>query len=67
MLQVELIGPYLCILMEYMERGSLRDFVSQEERLSEPLARWFFQQLILAVDYCHRKVTARRLLICSLL
>lgn len=26
----------------------------------EPLCRWFFQQLILAIDYCHKKGVANR-------
>lgn len=29
--------------------------VQSAGRLDEPAARWFFQQLIIALDYCHRK------------
>lgn len=42
--------------MDYANGGSLFHFVQQRGRLREPMARWFFQQLVLAVDYCHKKV-----------
>lgn len=45
-------------VMDYASGGSLFSYVQQRQRLKEPLARWFFQQLLLAVDYCHRKVRA---------
>lgn len=34
--------------------------VQQQGRLSETTARWLFQQLMFAVDYCHRKGVANR-------
>jgi serine/threonine-protein kinase SRK2 len=37
--------------MDYASGGSLFTYVQQRQRLKEPLARWFFQQLLLAVDY----------------
>jgi serine/threonine-protein kinase SRK2 len=37
--------------MDYAPGGTLLDYVQQRKRLREPLARWFFQQLIIAVDY----------------
>ena len=46
--------------MEYAPGGTLLDFVRARRRLREPLARWFFQQLLVAVDYCHRKGVANR-------
>ena len=46
-------------VMDYASGGSLLEYVQQRKRLREPVARWFFQQLVLAVDYCHRKVRAR--------
>ena len=42
--------------MDYANAGSLFSYVQQRGRLREPLARWYFQQLVLAVDYVHRKV-----------
>ena len=46
--------------MDYASGGSLLEYVQQRRRLREPVARWFFQQLVLAVDYCHRKGVANR-------
>lgn len=39
--------------MEYAVGGDLLKF-SKRRRLSEGQARWFFQQLILGLHYCHR-------------
>lgn len=35
-------------------------YVSQSGRLREADAQWFFQQLILGIDYCHRKGIVNR-------
>ncbi len=51
--------PQPTSVMDYASGGSLFTYVQQRQRLKEPLARWFFQQLLLAVDYCHRKVRGR--------
>ncbi len=58
--EVFLAGDTLCIVMEYANGGSLFTMVRQHRRLRESMARWFFQQLILAVDYCHRRGVANR-------
>lgn len=34
--------------------GTLLQHVQRQKALPEPQARWLFQQLILALDYCHR-------------
>lgn len=39
--------------MEHAAAGDLLEF-SKHRRLSESQARWFFQQLILGLDYCHK-------------
>jgi len=44
--------------MDYASGGSLFDYVKPRKRLKESVGRWFFQQLVFAVDYCHRKVRA---------
>ncbi len=46
------------LCMEFAAGGDLSDFVRSRRGLSEDLARWFFQQLIIAVDYTHRMVSA---------
>lgn len=40
--------------MEYVAGGNLHQLVNRQGGLSEKLARWFFQQLIVALDYCHK-------------
>ncbi len=58
--EVFLTPEHVCIVMEYANGGSLFDLVSTQKRLKETQARWFFQQLILALDYCHRRGVANR-------
>lgn len=58
--EVFLSPNHINIVMDYASGGSLFQYVQTRNRLREPLARWFFQQLILAVDYCHRKGVANR-------
>ncbi|KAF6263511.1 kinase-like domain-containing protein [Scenedesmus sp. NREL 46B-D3] len=58
--EVFLSTNHINIVMDYASGGSLFGYVQSRNRLREPLARWFFQQLILAVDYCHRKGVANR-------
>ncbi|XP_068636598.1 CBL-interacting serine/threonine-protein kinase 23-like isoform X2 [Aristolochia californica] len=42
-------------VLEYVTGGELFSKVAKQGKLSEEAARKFFQQLINAVDYCHRK------------
>jgi len=59
--EVFLTRDHLCIAMEYGPGGDLHDYVERNNNsLSEDEARWFFQQLIIAVDYCHKKEIAVR-------
>ncbi|XVE98722.1 hypothetical protein REPUB_Repub03eG0132500 [Reevesia pubescens] len=53
----EVIGSKtkIYIIMEYISGGQLSDKLSYVKKLSEPEARKLFQQLIDAVDHCHRK------------
>ena len=46
--------------MEYAKGGNLFHYVLQHKplcRLSEAKAQWIFQQLIIGLDYCHRRVS----------
>jgi serine/threonine protein kinase len=54
-LQVFLSKNHVNIVMDYASGGSLFDYVQARKRLKESVARWFFQQLVFAMDYCHRK------------
>ncbi len=57
-LQVFLTQQHLSIAMEYAAGGDMFEYVVRKGGLRESEARWFFQQLIVAVDYIHRMVRA---------
>lgn len=48
------------IVMEFAAGGTLLSFMQKNGRLPEHQARYFFQQLILGVDYCHQMGVANR-------
>jgi serine/threonine protein kinase len=54
--EVFLTPDYLGIAMEYAAGGDMFQHVTNKRGLSEDEARWFFQQLILGLDYCHKMV-----------
>lgn len=54
--QVFLTAEYLAIAMEYAAGGDMYHCVVHCRGLHEADARWYFQQLIIAIDYCHRMV-----------
>ena len=56
--EVFLTGSHLVLAMEYAAGGDLFRYVSSRRGLPEDEARWFFQQMMIAVDYCHRMVSA---------
>ncbi|KAI8467428.1 MAG: hypothetical protein J3K34DRAFT_523747 [Monoraphidium minutum] len=58
--EVFLTPTDICIAMEYASGGTLFDYIQRSGRLHEPVARWFFQQIMLGLDYCHRKGVANR-------
>jgi len=53
-------GPYLAIVMEFVPNGDMFNHVVSRRGLPENEARWFFQQLVLGMDYCHRKGVCNR-------
>lgn len=46
--------------MEYVPGGDLYHLIEQKGKISETEARVFFQQIISAVDYCHRHQVTHR-------
>ena len=58
--QVFLTPMHLAIAMEYAKGGNLFHYLLQHGphcRLTEAKAQWIFQQLIIGLDYCHRRVS----------
>ena len=59
LVQVFLTQTHLAIAMEYAQGGDLFNYTLGHRphgRLAEQQARWIFQQLIIGLDYCHRRV-----------
>jgi polyhydroxyalkanoate synthesis regulator phasin len=53
---VFLTSTHLGIAMEYASGGELFDRIVKASRFSEDEARYFFQQLISGVAWCHKEV-----------
>jgi 5'-AMP-activated protein kinase catalytic alpha subunit len=51
---------HMYVVMELVEGGELFDVVAEKGRLSEDETRKYFQQLIVAVRYCHLNKIAHR-------
>jgi serine/threonine-protein kinase SRK2 len=47
---------HLAIAMEFAAGGDMFEHVVRKGGLKESEARWFFQQLIVGVDYVHKMV-----------
>ncbi|EFN59818.1 hypothetical protein CHLNCDRAFT_33664 [Chlorella variabilis] len=58
--EVFLTDTHLVLAMEYAAGGNLFHYVKSRKGLSEHDARWFFQQLIIALAYCHSMGVSNR-------
>eukprot|EP00884_Botryococcus_braunii_P001785 jgi/Botrbrau1/11607/Bobra.247_1s0021.1 len=60
--EVFVTRKYFCLVMEYVRGGDLLSYFNKHRRIlkAEEVARWFFQQLIVALDYCHKKGVVNR-------
>ncbi|KAL3135204.1 hypothetical protein ABBQ38_006288 [Trebouxia sp. C0009 RCD-2024] len=58
--EVFVTSQYLAIVMEYAAGGDMFEHVVRKGYLKESEARWFFQQLLVGVDYVHRMGVANR-------
>jgi len=50
----------LCIVMDYATGGELFEYVKRSVRLREDSARYFFQQLVSGISFCHDKGVSHR-------
>ncbi|KAJ3100280.1 hypothetical protein HDU97_002371 [Phlyctochytrium planicorne] len=48
------------LVMEYAAGGDLYDFIKQHKPVSEETCRYFFRQILSAVDYCHKNSVIHR-------
>ena len=48
------------VVMEYLSKGELFEFIVDNGRLQESLARRFFQQLVAGVEHCHQHMVVHR-------
>ncbi|GLC41453.1 hypothetical protein PLESTB_001010000 [Pleodorina starrii] len=51
---------FLYMIMEYADRGDLLEYLRRRGRFREHEARWFFQQLVFGLDYCHQRGVVNR-------
>lgn len=58
--EVFLTPQYLGIAMEFAPGGDMFEYVVKKNGLREDEARWFFQQLIVGLDYCHKMGVVNR-------
>ena len=61
--EVFVTSTHLGIVMEYAAGGELFDRIVKAGRFSEDEARYFFQQLISGVEFCHSQVRPSRSLL----
>lgn len=54
--QVFVNDTHLGVALEFAAGGELFDTVARAGKLPEIEARYFFQQLILGLEYCHKRV-----------
>lgn len=54
--QVILTQKHLAIAMEFAAGGELFDRIVKAGRFSENEARYYFQQLVNGIEYCHKSV-----------
>jgi len=58
--EIFVTDTHLVLVLEYADQGDLFSYVKSKGGLDEDTARWFFQQLMLSVDFCHRMGVVNR-------
>ncbi len=55
-MQVFVTKDYLAVASEFVEGDSVSDYLTSPENRTTARCRALFQQLILAIEYCHSRV-----------
>ena len=58
--EIFVTDTHLVLVLEYADQGDLFSHVKSKGGLDENSARWFFQQLMVSVDFCHRMGVVNR-------
>mmetsp|Transcript_5999 Transcript_5999/g.16746 ORF Transcript_5999/g.16746 Transcript_5999/m.16746 type:complete len:370 (-) Transcript_5999:368-1477(-) len=58
--EVFLTDTHLAIVMEYAAGGELFDAIAEKGMFAEPVARYFFQQLVCGLEHCHKRGICHR-------
>ena len=53
------------LIMEYVEKGDLLEYLNSSDGLAEEEIRRLFQQLVLGIAYCHKEKVAHRDIKCE--
>ena len=51
---------HICIVMEYICAGDLLNYIKKRSKLQEPVAKFIFKQIILALKYIHQNNIVHR-------
>ena len=51
---------HICIVMEYICAGDLLSYIRKRSKLTEPIAKYIFKQIILAIQYIHNNNIVHR-------
>jgi 5'-AMP-activated protein kinase catalytic alpha subunit len=51
---------HIYMVMEYAEGGVLLDFILRRGKLPEAETRYFYQQIVSALEYCHENMVVHR-------
>nr|VZI08037.1 unnamed protein product [Spirometra erinaceieuropaei] len=58
--QVMQTAKLLCIVTEYLPNGELFEYIANNGRLTEQVARYKFAEILSAVEHCHRNNIVHR-------
>ena len=51
---------HICIVMEYISAGDLLSYIRKRSKLTEPIAKYIFKQIILGLQFIHKNKIVHR-------